>query len=56
MMLFQNSKIYTSSFVRAQQTAHLVVDELEQNDVSEIIVDPDIAEGIATIMEPYVNV
>merc|ERR1719499_604301 len=48
------NKIYCSKFTRAMETAHHVVSELKLNDVSEIEYDPDLNEGLAYMIEPYV--
>eukprot|EP01084_Bolivina_argentea_P159704 278147_1 len=48
-------KIYTSKFVRGQETCKIIVNELENNDVSDIIYDSDLNEGLATIIEPFTN-
>ena len=48
-------KIYTSKFTRAQQTCNLIVNELENNDVSQIIYNGDLNEGLPTMIEPFVN-
>mmetsp|Transcript_433 Transcript_433/g.600 ORF Transcript_433/g.600 Transcript_433/m.600 type:complete len:269 (+) Transcript_433:50-856(+) len=48
-------RIYTSKFVRAQETAKLIVEQLPHNDTSEIIYDADLNEGLACMIEPFTN-
>lgn len=46
-------EIYCATFTRAMETAQHIVSELKLNDISEIIYDEDLNEGLAAMIEPY---
>eukprot|EP01084_Bolivina_argentea_P106850 191107_1 len=45
-------KIYTSAYTRSQQTCKIIVNQLQYNNISQIIIDSDLNEGCPDIMEP----